>query len=184
MTLHKGQGAGRQLPAPSPETSPAFRDPVLPQQNATLIVSCLAMPSMGSMVLRMDVRKGTMPNTARGGRVREAPPAPASPGLASTRHPPCPRERQTVPGPRAGEAPPTGSGMQVEAGQAVPTIGSREAGEGLHHEVVWQGPRLELAQQLLHHLADEPLPNSHQDVAGGLLPVTNQFLSPPPQNLH
>lgn len=71
--------------------------------------------------------------------------------------------------------------MQVEAGQAVPTIGSCEVGEGLHNKVVWQGPRLELAQQLLHHLADEPLPNSHQDTAGGLLPVANQFLSPRPE---
>lgn len=39
--------------------------PVLPQQNTTFSASCLAMPSMGSMVLRMDGRKGTMSNAVR-----------------------------------------------------------------------------------------------------------------------
>lgn len=38
---------------------------VLPQQNTTLSASCLAIPSMGSMVLRMDGRKGTIPNAVR-----------------------------------------------------------------------------------------------------------------------
>lgn len=38
---------------------------VLPQQKTTLSASCLAIPSMGSMVLRMDGRKGTMPNAVR-----------------------------------------------------------------------------------------------------------------------
>lgn len=38
---------------------------VLPQQNTTFSASCLAMPSMGSMVLRMDGRKGTMSNAVR-----------------------------------------------------------------------------------------------------------------------
>lgn len=38
---------------------------VLPEQNTTLSASCLVMPSMGSMVLRMDGRKGTMPNAVK-----------------------------------------------------------------------------------------------------------------------
>ena len=58
---------------------PPHRGPVLPQQNTTFIESCLAAPSMGSMVLRMDVRKGTMPNTARKGASQRPTATPTPP---------------------------------------------------------------------------------------------------------
>lgn len=64
--------------------------PVLPQQNTTLRASCLAMPSMGSMVLRMDGRKGTMPNAVRkrgchgGGRPSPFPTHPPPQDLGGT----------------------------------------------------------------------------------------------------
>lgn len=38
---------------------------VLPPQNTTFSASCLAMLSIGSMVLRMDGRKGTISNAVR-----------------------------------------------------------------------------------------------------------------------
>lgn len=116
-----------------------------------------------------------MPNTVKRGQVTEAP---AYPGLASV-HPLRPGSGRGCLGHvawgKVRRGPPGSSGTQVR------TIGSREVGEGLHDIVVGQGAGLELAQHFLHHLADEPLPNSHQDIAGGLLPVANQFLSPHPK---
>lgn len=51
---------------------------VLPQQKTTLSASCLAIPSMGSMVLRMDGRKGTMPNAVRERLLQELQAQPTS----------------------------------------------------------------------------------------------------------
>lgn len=185
----------RKQAAPSPrpaDTPPAPRGALSPKQNTTLMESCLARLSMGSMVLRMDVRKGTVPNTARRGASRRPRPRPA---------PRAPRETEgTRPhasaarlepflhrlGCAAHQEPRRQCGSQVlraaeSAGggsRPPPTIGHGEVGKRLHHKIVRQEPGLELAQHLLHHLADETLPQRHKDVAGGLLPVANQFLHP------
>lgn len=58
------------------------------------------------------------------------------------------------------------------------TIGHREVGECVQHGGVGQHPRLEPAEDLLHHLVGESLANSHQDAACSLLPVTVQLLHP------
>lgn len=156
---------------------PPHRGPVLPQQNTTFIESCLAAPSMGSMVLRMDVRKGTMPNTARRGASQRPTATPTPPHNLSSL---CtawgawwsnwdPRNRDA--NLRTSECASRGAGPP-------PTIGDGEAGECVHGAGMRQEPRLELAQQLLHHAADEPPPHRHQDAASGLLPIRDQLLSP------
>ena len=132
---------------------------------------------MGSMVLRMDVRKGTTPNTARRGASQRPTATPTPPHTLSSL---CTawgmwwsdwdqRNRGAIL--RISEHVGGGAGLP-------PTIGDREAGERVHGAGVWQKPRLELAQQLLHHAADEPPSHRHQDAAGGLLPIRDQLLSP------
>lgn len=52
----------------------------------------------------------------------------------------------------------------------------RESGQRLHHEEVWQHPRLELAQHLLHDVTQVPIARGNQYIASRLLPIRNHFL--------